>query len=397
MSDESKGRVLIIDDEPDILVIIDEFLRLSGYDVHAFSRPEDALQSIEKQGEQPDVILTDVRMPEMTGVEFLERINESFPGLPVILMSGYTDFQTLMTAVKRRPFDFIPKPIAFGDLKEGLDKGIRYSRLLRLEERYKRELEETVREKTRELEERMEELERARQAAMESSRLKSEFLSNINHEIRTPVNGIMGMIDLALDEESVEDRREYLLTARDSAMRLIGTVKDIIDLSLLVTEQQASEKASLSLEGFIADLYCALGRHFTGRPVEFRLTIETGIPSVIGTDKGKLERIIGILVENAAKFTEKGSVTLGVAPGREGGACISVSDTGIGISRDHLPTIFDHFTQGDGSHTRKYGGTGVGLSIVALLAHIIGGKVSVESDEAKGSVFKIELPASPEE
>ncbi len=250
-------------------------------------------------------------------------------------------------------------------------------------------LKHSIRRKTAEVQELL-----AR--AQESSRLKSEFLANMSHEIRTPMNGVIGMQALVLSTELTLEQREYLETAQSSAEALMGLLNDILDFSKIEAGRLDLEPAPLSPAEVLNEAVRTLAVPARQKGLTLGCTVEDGVPEKLLGDPLRLRQVLLNLLGNAVKFTASGKVEarIEVESRTESEAAVrfSVSDTGIGIPKEKLGTIFDSFRQADGSTTRKYGGTGLGLAISARLVELMGGRLSVESEPGVGSTFHFTLP-----
>jgi PAS domain S-box-containing protein len=236
----------------------------------------------------------------------------------------------------------------------------------------------------------------ARDAALEASRAKSEFLANMSHEIRTPMNGIIGMQALALTASNPEDCSGYLESAQHSAQSLLEILNDILDVSKIEAGHLEIHPAPFYPRNCIADVLQLIRPRAREKGLELTSTVSAGIPERLIADDLRLRQILTNLLGNAVKFTNHGGVELRV-DSRTGGddqlhLDVAVIDTGIGIPKEKQGVIFESFRQADSSTTRRFGGTGLGLTISARLVGLMGGNIRVESSPGQGSAFHFTLP-----
>ncbi len=299
------------------------------------------------------------------------------------------------------------KPIQISETNDEIqDLGNSFNRMIEELQRTNREiqqhrdlLEDRIRQRT-------EELENAMSTALAASQAKSDFLANMSHELRTPMNGLLGMLDVTLESQLDDEQRENLETAHRSAYSLLALLNDILDLSKIEAGRMMVEQIPFQLRPVLEDCVKSFQARAQQKKIALHFTIDSAAPAAVIGDPLRLRQIVTNLVSNAIKFTEHGFVAVLIRatppetvplPNSENRPAlaqvsIQVRDTGAGIDNEKLDSIFDKFTQADGSITRKYGGTGLGLAITKRLTELQGGHVAVESTLGVGSTFTVTLP-----
>ncbi len=378
---DAKPKILIVDDKLQNLIALERLLE--GYNVD-FIRALGGNEAIARvMNHEFALAIVDIQMPEMDGYETVELMRQIKKSryLPVIFVSAIfkEDFH-IIKGIETGAVDFISKPIEprilRGKVKVFLELYLQ-----------RKELDRMVSEKERI----NEQLKEAKERAEEATRVKSMFLANMSHEIRTPMNGIIGMADIMEQTDLNEEQKEYLNIINVSSHNLLRIINDILDFSKIESAQIELEKQQFNLGKQLDECIRMLSASKSRNHVALSLNIEDGVPECLVGDALRLKQIIINLVNNALKFTERGSVKLLVSPHREGDNTIKllfkVVDTGIGISEEVRKKLFQSFSQADASTSRKYGGTGLGLAISKSLTHLMDGEIGVDSVEGEGSTF----------
>ena len=415
--------ILIVEDSLTQALKLQYILEQHDYSVAVADNGREALEYLKEH--TPGLIISDIIMPEMDGYEMCRKIKESasLKSIPVVLLTSLFDPVDVIRGLQCGADNFITKPYQEDFLISRIDsllvnqelrktvsgdwgfkiffRGEQYTitsdRMQMVDLLFSsfenavqknQELENAVRE----LKSTQEELARAKEEAEKANQAKSLFLANMSHDIRTPMNGIIGMTDLCLDSNLDNEQREHLGMVKSSADSLLSLLNDILDLSKIEGGMLELEQIDFNINDAVEDTVKSMAYLAHNKGLELACRIHRDVPVDLVGDPGRLRQVIVNLVGNSLKFTEKGEVVVEVKveAEREDEVVLgfSVRDTGIGITRERQGKIFKAFSQGDESTAREYGGTGLGLSISAKLAAMMGGKIRVESEPGEGATFQ---------
>ena len=422
---EKKTEILVVEDSFTQALLIQAVLEEADYRVGLAKNGLEALKYL--KGRKPDLVVSDIIMPEMDGYEMCRRIkeNDTLKHIPVMLLTSLSDPEDVIRGLECGADNFITKPYKESFLLARI-KSILANRALRKKSPKGQGVEvifggkeynitsdrfqildllfssfENAVQKNQELETAIENLQRtqealadAKEVAEKANRAKSLFLANMSHDIRTPMNGIIGMTDLCLETTLDEEQREYLNMVRMSADSLLSLLNDILDFSKIEGNMLELENIDFNLRDHLEDILKTLALLAHKKGLELACRIENDVPVALVGDPGRLRQVIVNLIGNAVKFTSEGEILLGVRKISESDDSVtlhfSVKDTGIGIPPEKQKTIFEAFSQADENTTRKFGGTGLGLSISGKLAALMGGNIGVESVLGEGSTFHLD-------
>jgi signal transduction histidine kinase len=396
-TEQPMPHILVVDDDPEIRDMVTLCLQKSYFRITCAENATEACKLLVL--EQFDAVISDVMMPGEDGIAFLGRVHESWPDLPVILMTGHAQLQMAVNAIKNGAFDFVHKPFDFGLLRKIVLRAVNYRNLQRIEKNYRAELEETVAKRTAELRESMAELDFVRTALQQAATEKSTFMSTVSHEMRTPMNGVIGSLELLTEEKLTGVAAEYLAMARQSADTMMELIDQLLSFNAsMLFASAVSSHDLIDLPNFLNTIINGQQPLFTRKGVSLSLQMADDLPREIWTNRERLSRLFEILLGNALKFTEHGTVSMELSrrSSVEEGELLqcTVTDSGIGIPEGMLERIFEPFVQGDGSFSRCYEGVGLGLAIARQNAILLNGKVWAEHASEGGSRFMVSLKLS---
>lgn len=394
--------ILVVDDEEDILTMLSEYLTNSGYLVSTATNIKDAFLLVGQN--DFNAIVTDVVMPGEDGIFFLTALHRQQQEVPVIIMTGCAQFNVAIEAIKNGAFEFVQKPFDFSYFSKIIDKAVDMNRLKRMEIRYRNELEEMVARSTKDLKEATLELYETRSRLLKEISRKSEFLFAITHEMRTPMNGVIGGLDLLLDTNLSENQLEFAQMARKAADNMVILVDQVLSYSGSIGRNFCTLKNTFDLASLISEVIERHRTFFEAKQLFLDYSRPLPSPTYTCCNSEQLVRLLDILLDNALKFTEKGSVaveaSLEPADNQRSQLRLIITDTGIGIPDEMLDRIFEPFVQVEAVLTRRHGGTGLGLSIAKQIVELFQGRIWAESAPSSGSSFHvllfIDIPAKGE-
>lgn len=389
------ANILIVDDQETNIYILEYFLSSQGYtNIKTTTDPRNVVPLYISF--KPDIILLDLSMPYLSGFEVMEQLKTLTPVntfLPILVLTADVTTESKQRALSGGASDFLTKPFDLVEVELRIRNLLFTGFLQQKLKNLNLDLEEKVKERTIKLETRNIELSLAKEKAEASDRLKSSFINNISHEIRTPLNGILGFGQILTDGNlSEEEKDTYLQMLNESSARLINTVTNFMDISLLTSGNQKIYKKQTTINTLVLNVINKFNDQCKNKNINLTLqTPATEEEINIITDGDLLSKILYQLIDNAVKFTLEGTITVGYAT-TNNSLKFFVKDTGIGISDEKKDQIFETFIQEDIATTRKYEGSGLGLSIVKGFLALLEGKIWLESEKGKGSVFSFSIP-----
>ncbi len=388
------GTVLVVDDMDMVLGIVRILLEKFGCRVATANSAKDGLLILE---EQPiDLIVTDVMMPECDGIAFLREVRQRTTDVPVVLMTGSAHLAMAIEAIKNGAFDLITKPLDAEHFRNIVKKALEHRRLLLMERNYQSDLERTVSEQTLQLREALLELDKFHEYEKSTAQERSQFLTTLTHELRTPMNGIVAPLSMLRAAELSDDDRELVEIAAESAGRMTKLVDQLLSFAQSSKKRDSAKKECFDLRVLLSSLAKVHAPGFTAKGITLTVSVDEAVPAHVLGDWELTCKVAEIFLSNALKFTRSGTTALSISLIRDADAApnlhLQVSDSGIGIVRDKLERVFDPFFQVDGGLTRREGGLGLGLSQARQIVEHLGGRIWAESEPGSGSTFHADLP-----
>lgn len=383
--------VLIIDDDAQLCESLKYYFEDQECSVDIANDGKEGLDLFTRS--KFDLVLVDLNMPHTDGHKVISQISRSAPDVPIIVISGTGEIDNVIRAIQLGAWDFITKPILnFEVLEMGVHRALEKVQLIEENRNYRKNLESLVQERTRQLIEKTvklekinSELEEAKKRVESADKLKTEFLSQISHEIRTPINTIISFTSLLkteLCEEPPGELSEGFNIIVKSGERIIRTIDLLIDVSQVISGTYKKNVVRTDISELIESLIFEFQQRVNGR---IKLMVEMqGNPLYSRIDNYSFVQIIKNLLENSIKFTKQGFIKI-IANRINEHICIEVEDTGIGISKDYIAHIFEPFSQEDHGYSRDYEGNGLGMALVKKYCEINAIDISIESEKEKGT------------
>jgi len=395
---EERPILLAIDDDPDNRAFLTKAVLKQGFEVVTAPNATQARRQLDSR--RPALIFLDVQMPEESGLALLPQMLRDYPESVVVMMTAYGSEQVAAEALRGGADDYIAKPIDLQRLRALLERNLDKQRLRAERQSLVARLKDSNRYLMRQhaaLRRADEEILQINRQLEQSNRYKSEFLANMSHELRTPLNAVLGFSEILLDATmnlTSGERIEFLRNIHSSGQHLLGLINDILDLAKIEAGKMELHAEDMPVAEALQEVTSILEPMARQQGLQL---IMAGLADVgvIKADRSKFKQVLYNLLSNAVKFTPPpGQITVTVKDSPEQ-LTVSVHDTGIGMKEEDLPKLFREFEQIDGSYTRRYQGTGLGLALCRRFVEMHGGRIWAESHFGKGSTFTFTIPRDP--
>ena len=381
---QTRPSILVIDDTPVNILALCAALE-TEYEVRFATSGQQGLDLASRY--LPDLVLLDVMMPEMDGFEVCRRMKTSadLRQVPIMFVTAMNDVEAETTGLELGAADYLTKPINVGVARQRIRNLLEREQLRRDLQVQRDHLEAVVQQRT-------EALSRAKDEAEAASRAKTAFLANMSHELRTPMNAILGLTGIALRHTSDPQMVDSLTKVTHASRQLLAIINDILDISKIEADHMSLEATDFLVSEVVEGLQSVLSHRARAGQLALRFEIDPALASLhLLGDPMRFGQVLSNLTANALKFTQRGQVNVRLRlleQGPEGVVLYcEVQDTGIGIAPQSQQRLFSAFEQADLSTTRRYGGTGLGLTICKRLTEMMGGSIGVESQLGQGSRF----------
>lgn len=389
------ARLLVVDDEESLRITTAAILEKEGYVVDTASSGDEAIALLQET--DYDLVLTDLHMEYGDGLSVLTQIRRHAPLTISVVLTGFASVESAIAALQEGAYDYLVKPCDIDNMRHTIRRGVDHRRLMLAEQKARADLEQLNRDLEERIKERTAQLTNLNEELAEANRAKDVFLATLSHELRTPLTPVVGWIKLLrsgnLDGKSVTQALDAIERNAWLQSRLID---DLLDTSRIATGKLHFEPQPSDLNLAVNAALETVKAAASTRNIELDVSL-TEKPLVVMGEPVRLQQIVSNLLSNAVKFTESGGKVTVSTTGETGVARLVVKDTGIGISPDFLPHVFDRFRQADGSTSRMHGGLGLGLAIAHALTKMHGGKLVVESEGVgRGAQFTLEIGFAPQ-
>ncbi len=391
----NEARLLVVDDEESLRITTAAILEKEGYVVDTASSGDEAIALLQET--DYDLVLTDLHMEYGDGLSVLTQIRRYAPLTISVVLTGFASVESAIAALQEGAYDYLVKPCDIDNMRHTIRRGVDHRRLMLAEQKARADLEQLNRDLEERIKERTAQLTKLNDELAEANRAKDVFLATLSHELRTPLTPVVGWIKLLrsgnLDGKSVTQALDAIERNAWLQSRLID---DLLDTSRIATGKLHFEPQPSDLNVAVNAALETVKASASSRKINLDVKLNES-PLVVMGEPVRLQQIVTNLISNAVKFTESGGSVTVSTTGETGVARLVVKDTGIGISPDFLPHVFDRFRQADGSTSRMHGGLGLGLAIAHALTKMHGGKLDVESEGVgKGAKFTLEISFAPQ-